>query len=144
MLIKLIVIGKVKNKLLLSKINEFQKWISGHAKLEVTELKDCGKSVASARQLEAAIRENGYLFVMDEHGKEFSSQGFAEHIKRIDKKMIFVIGGPDGISDELKQQADTLMALSQMTFTHEMARMFLTEQIYRAISIIKGSKYHRE
>jgi len=80
---------------------------------------------------------------MDELGKQFSSNGFANHIKKIDQKMIFVIGGPDGTTDELKKRANTLMALSKMTFTHEMARLFLTEQIYRAISINKGGKYHR-
>ena len=144
MLIKLVVIGKVKDKILLSKINEFQKWIGGYGKLEVVELKDNSKNVASERQLDVISKERGYVFVMDEHGKEFTSQQFAKKLQTIHQKVIFVIGGADGVSDSLKQRADCLMALSKMTFTHEMARLFLTEQIYRALSIMNGGKYHRE
>jgi len=136
--------GKVKDRLLSGKIAELQKWLRAYAKLEIVELKDCDKNTAGKKQLDNAMRDKGYLFVMDEAGQEFSSQSFANKIRQIDKKLIFIIGGPDGVSDELKQQADTLMSLSKMTFTHEMARLFLTEQIYRAFSIIHGGKYHRQ
>lgn len=144
MLIKLICVGKIKDKALAAKIAEFGKRIQFDAKLEVLELKDSSREKESARLAEIIDKEQGFVFILSEDGKEFSSTEFAERLNSIDKKMIFVIGGPYGMTQELKDKADILLSLSQMTFTHEMARLFLTEQIFRAISIIKGRKYHNE
>ncbi len=143
MRIKMIVIGKVKDKILRRKSEELQKWLSRYAKLEVVELKECSTAAANLKLLTAARREKGYLFVMDEKGKEFSSEEFAAQLQKINQKVIFIIGGPDGLSKAVKEEADQLLALSKMTFTHEMARLFLTEQLYRACSIINGGSYHR-
>jgi 23S rRNA (pseudouridine1915-N3)-methyltransferase len=83
---------------------------------------------------------------LSEEGKQYTSMEFSKLLKATsqDKQSIlFLIGGPEGISDSLKKKADMVLSLSKMTFTHEMARLFLIEQIYRADAISKNKTYHR-
>jgi 23S rRNA (pseudouridine1915-N3)-methyltransferase len=86
------------------------------------------------------------LILLDEKGKQFSSVQFSEWINQKmmggTKRLVFVIGGPYGFSDELYQRADELLSLSAMTFSHQMVRLIFTEQLYRAFSILKGLPYH--
>lgn len=144
MLFKIIAVGKLKDKSLAAKSAEFAKRIQAFGKLEIVELKDGVKEKECARILEALEKERGLIIVLSEDGKELTSQEFSGMIASADRKMIFVIGGPCGLSDEVKKRGDAVLALSRMTFTHEMARFFLTEQIYRAITIAKGIKYHND
>lgn len=142
MLVKIIAVGKIKDKGLLAKIGEFAKWISHSAKLEVIELKDSDVEKEGEAILKAVGKDKGYVFALSEEGKEFTSANFSRQLAKIDRKVIFVIGGPLGLSPQVKQRADMIFSLSKMTFTHEMARLFLFEQIYRAIDIARGGKYH--
>ena len=144
MLFKIIAVGKLKDKALAAKTAEFEKRIQAFGKLEVVELKDGVKEKECARILEALEKERGLIIVLSEDGMELTSQAFSGLISAADRKMVFVIGGPYGLSDEVKKRADAVLALSKMTFTHEMCRFFLTEQIYRAIAIAKGIKYHND
>ena len=80
--------------------------------------------------------------MLTEEGKEFTTREFSSYLGGIDRKIVFIIGGPYGISDEVKARADKLMALSKMTFTHEMARMIFLEQLYRALNLLNGGAYH--
>jgi 23S rRNA (pseudouridine1915-N3)-methyltransferase len=73
---------------------------------------------------------------------QLSSEKMAKKMESIHKKIVFIIGGPYGLTDQLKQRADLLLSLSSLTFTHEMARFILLEQIFRTITIIKGRGYH--
>lgn len=86
------------------------------------------------------------LILLDEKGKEYSSVDFAKFISQKQnasvKQLIFLIGGPFGFDDQIYKRANTTLALSQMTFSHQMVRLFFTEQLYRAYTIIKGEKYH--
>ena len=79
---------------------------------------------------------------MDERGENITSQTLAEKMKKCDRKIVMVIGGAFGFTDEVRKRADYLLALSKFTVTHEMARLILTEQLYRACTIIAGKKYH--
>jgi 23S rRNA (pseudouridine1915-N3)-methyltransferase len=142
MLIKIIAVGKIKDKSLQAKIDEFCKWISPYAKLEIQELKDSSMDKEGVAIIRVLEKEKGHVFVMTEEGSQFTSEKFSKKLSAIDSKIVFVIGGPFGISPDVKHKADTLLSLSKMTFTHEMARLFLIEQIYRAINIAKGGKYH--
>ncbi len=142
MLIKIIVVGKIKDRGLQSKITEFTKWVSRYAKLEIVELRDSNIEQEGEAILKCLGKDKTFVFTLSEEGKEFTSNEFSQKLTGIDKKMTFIIGGPFGLSQAVKQRADCLFSLSQMTFTHEMARLFLLEQIYRAIDIAKGGKYH--
>ncbi|MGM9684716.1 MAG: 23S rRNA (pseudouridine(1915)-N(3))-methyltransferase RlmH, partial [Bacteroidaceae bacterium] len=89
-----------------------------------------------------------FVVLLDEHGKEFTSIGFAKWIESksytVPKRLIFVIGGPYGFSDDMYQRSNAKISLSQMTFSHQMVRLIFLEQLYRAMTIIKGEPYHHE
>jgi len=142
MLIKLIVIGKLKNKHISALVDEFLKRIRFDAKVEIQEFKDSDKECENKRILDALVKEQGYIIALSEDGQQFSSEKLAEKVETIHKKIVFIIGGPYGLSDELKARVDLTLSLSSLTFTHEMARFILLEQIFRVITIIKGRGYH--
>ena len=88
------------------------------------------------------------VFLLDENGKEFSSVDFATFITKkqitVNKRMVFVIGGPYGFAPKVYQRANGLVSLSKMTFSHQMIRVIFLEQLYRAMTIIKGEPYHHQ
>lgn len=138
---KVISVGKIKEKSIIELINEYSKRIN----VEFTELKDSNKETEGKKIIEILDKMNSkYVFVLSEEGKEFTSVEFSQKIKKIEQPIIFVIGGPTGLSDEVKKRTDFLLSLSKMTFTHEMAKLFLVEQIYRAMSIIENKNYHKQ
>lgn len=95
----------------------------------------------------AKIEPGDYVIALDRTGRQYSSEGFATTLKKLSNKnrnrVCFVIGGPLGLSKEVLKRADHIMSISEMTLTHEMARLILTEQIYRAFTIMEGHKYHK-
>ncbi len=107
--------------------------------------------IAKAKNLESdkilkRIPERSYVIALDENGKSFTSLDFANHLNNLfvsqNKPLYFIIGGPYGLANSVKRRCDELFSLSKMTFTHQMVRIILLEQIYRAMTIIKGKKYH--
>ncbi len=143
--LKIAVVGKVKDKHLLEKIKDYQKRISHDARLEVLEIKDSRMELEGERLLEVMEREKGFIsLVLSEEGRECTSREFSKMMEELGPKLLFVIGGPDGLHENVKNRARVLLSLSKMTFTHEMARMFLLEQIYRALSLLNNRKYHRD
>jgi 23S rRNA (pseudouridine1915-N3)-methyltransferase len=135
-------IGKVKDRNISALIDEYAKRIK---RLEFLELKDSGKEKEGERIIQALEKiKDRYVFVLSEEGRQLGSVELAEKLKGIDKVPVFVIGGPDGLSDAAKKKGDFIFSLSRMTFTHEMARLFLTEQLYRSSSILENKRYHRE
>lgn len=137
MRIKIIQIGKVKDTYLKEGENQFLKRLSPYAKIEILNLKD-----------ENSVKlDDTFLVVMDEQGKEMNSKDFAkflEDFKDSGQTVNFVVGGAYGFSNQFKKKANLLLSLSKMTFTHQMARLFLIEQIYRGLSIIAGKEYHHD
>jgi 23S rRNA (pseudouridine1915-N3)-methyltransferase len=95
----------------------------------------------------AKIEPGDYIIALDRTGRQYSSEEFASMLKKLSSKnrnmVCFVIGGPLGLSKEVLKRADHIMSISEMTLTHEMARLILTEQIYRAFTIMEGYKYHK-
>lgn len=142
MLLKLLVVGKVKDVHYQAKINEFMQRLNAFGKVEVVELKDDTVEKESNAILKALESERGWVVVLDERGENITSQTLAEKMKKCDRKIVMVIGGAFGFTDEVRKRADYLLALSKFTVTHEMARLILTEQLYRACTIIAGKKYH--
>jgi 23S rRNA (pseudouridine1915-N3)-methyltransferase len=141
--IKILAIGKIKDRSYSQKTEEYIGRIRHDAKLEVVEIKDSDPETEGAKIAEYCRREHAQVIALDEHGKLFSSVEFARKLAAAPGRIIFVIGGPFGLSEEVKGVAGSLIALSPLTFTHELARLVLLEQIYRAISIIKNRKYHK-
>src|SRR3989338_2727249 len=122
--IHLITIGKVKERYIQDGINEFLKRLQPFCKLEILELKDEGIEKES-KKLEKYIGQN--TFILHEKGKQFSSEEFSGFLKnKSQSEIIFIIGGHDGISEKIKQKnSGRLISMARMTFTHEMARLFL-------------------
>jgi len=109
--------------------------------VEIKEVKGRQKEDALAEEAKKIMKQTRDYYLLDERGREFSSVEFAQFLK--DKDSIdFLIGGPFGVSAEMKEMAKDSIALSKMTLTHEMARLLFLEQLYRACTILKGKEYH--
>ena len=140
----LIAVGRMKNKALASLCSDFVKRISRYGKFEQIELKDGDVETEGKRIVEALSKHrNARVYVLTEEGTCYNSIAFAKEIFNLQgQSIIFIIGGAYGLSSSVKEHADVLFSLSTLTFTHEIARMVLCEQIYRAASINAGSGYH--
>lgn len=152
MKITILSIGKFsKNDPNLDLFLEYQKRLKW--KLELKELMVKGNfegQVLKAKEAEILLNnlpENSKIIALDEKGKMFSSSEFAEQIKNYTNHgashLSFIIGGADGLDDEIKRKADLVLSFGKMTFPHMMIRAFLSEQLYRAWTIINGHPYHR-
>jgi 23S rRNA (pseudouridine1915-N3)-methyltransferase len=107
-----------------------------------------GRVVAvESERVAAAVLQNSHLVILDRLGKQMTSEALARWWQRLERegcrRLSFAVGGVLGFSDELRQQAQTLLSFSKMTFTHEMSRLILLEQLYRACTIMRGEKYHK-
>lgn len=143
MLIKVLVVGRLKDRAIQVRCDEFAKWLGPYAKLEVQELPDSNVAKEGQAILKALERDRGAALVaLSEEGKEFTSVKFAEVLGKFDRKVVFVIGGPYGLAPEIRAKADLLWSLSRLTFTHELARLLLFEQLFRAVNILHGGSYH--
>ena len=135
MKINVILIGKTKDV----DFGEYVKRISAFAAMDVREVKEFG-----AEKIRAL---SGHKVLLDERGKQMTSDEFSKFLgkyKDLGETLNFIVGGPYGFSDEEKAEADSILSLSKMTFTHQMIRLFLFEQIYRGLSILHGKRYHNE
>ena len=145
MLLKIIAIGKLKDKTFKERCDEYAKWLSPYAKLEIKELPDSTPEKEAIAILKELEKDKGAFIVpMAEEGQQYTSRQFAELLDKAARKVVFIIGGPNGIAPEVKQQAGKLLSLSKMTFTHEFARLILLEQLFRATNILNGGHYHRD
>jgi len=141
--INLIAVGKVKDRMLSDKIDDFSSRLQFDTKFTIQEIKDSDKDTEGQKITEIMNASNAYSIAMSEEGREFTSEEFARFIQNAGRTINFCIGGHHGLSDIVKSSAKSTLSLSRMTFTHEMARLLLVEQIYRAVSIIKNRNYHR-
>lgn len=154
--IKIIALGKLKEKFLKEGIEEFQKRLIPYASFEILELlpvdiKDehlIKKALDDeADKILAYVKPQSYLITLEIKGKMISSEEFAEKIRDITNEgiseIIFVIGSSYGLSEKVSNRADFKLSLSKMTFLHQFARLILVEQIYRAFKIIKNETYHK-
>lgn len=142
MKIKIIYIGKNKHDYIDQAEKEYLKMLNKYCDLEIVVLKD-EKSLE--KNIEKLSKTQEAVVVLDEKGLEMSSIEFSRFIstQKIVGKLTFIIGGPDGLSQSVKNKANNLISVSRMTFTHQFVRLILLEQIYRAFEIEKGSQYHK-
>lgn len=140
----LMTIGRIKNKPLAALCEDFSQRLKRSGHFECIELKDGNVESEGARILETlAKRTKARVYAMAEEGETRTSAGLADELSDLQgQPAVFIIGGAYGLSPLVKARADRQFALSPLTFTHEIARMLLCEQLYRAVSITAGSKYH--
>ena len=145
MLLKVLVIGKLKDKNFQSRIVEYSKWLTQNNKIEIVELPDSMKEKENELLLKHIEKENhAYIVALSEDGRELTSRELAAKLGAIQQKIVFIIGGPYGLTPEVKAKADFLWSLSKLTFTHEFARLILLEQLFRASNIQMGGSYHND
>ena len=155
MKITLLCVGKTREPFIQDGITKYLKYIKPYADVQVRELKEEKvadlKDAPLVRRREAekilkALPAAGYAIALDERGKHFTSHEFAHFLNdRLEsglRETVFVIGGAMGLDESVTDKASAVMAMSRWTFTHEMARVVLLEQLYRAFTIIKGKPYH--
>ncbi len=155
--IKLLCVGKTDNKQLQALIDTYSKRLNFYVKYSIEILPDI-KNVKNLSEQEQKNKEGDlilskigtydHLLLFDENGKTFTSVGFSKFLqKKMNsgiKTLVFVIGGPYGFSQEVYAKAQGKVSLSSMTFSHQMVRLFITEQIYRGYTILKGEPYHHQ
>jgi len=155
MTIKLIAIGKTDNKQLQSLIEEYTKRLSFYIKFNLEIIPDIKnvKSLSEAQQKQKEgelilnkLSATDVLILLDENGKQHDSVGFSKYLQKHMnsgfKQLIFVIGGPYGFSEDVYNKAKGKVSLSKMTFSHQMVRLFIIEQLYRGFTILKNEPYH--
>jgi 23S rRNA (pseudouridine1915-N3)-methyltransferase len=155
--IKLLTIGKTDNKALQSLIDDYTKRLSFYIKFDLEIIPDIKnvKNLSESQQKEkegelilSKLTPTDQLILLDENGTTFSSVGFSDYLqKKMNsgvKTLIFVIGGPYGFSDEVYQKSQGKISLSQMTFSHQMVRLFFIEQLYRGFTILRNEPYHHQ
>ena len=138
---KIIAIGKIKRNWIQSGIEMYLKRLPG---LQIIEIKDSTQT-KEEYTIKKSIRENDTLVTLDENGETFTSKQLAEKLQGFHNQNItFAIGGATGFSPSLNNSASWQFSLSPLTFPHEIARLLLIEQLYRAKTIVQGSPYHKE
>jgi 23S rRNA (pseudouridine1915-N3)-methyltransferase len=157
MKIKLLVIGKTDDRNLNQLIENYQKRLQHYIKFELEVIPDI-KNVKSLSQLQQKEKEGtlilqrlkptDQLVLLDEKGKDFRSIAFANWLQKKmnagSKQLVLVIGGPYGFSEAVYQKANGKISLSKMTFSHQMIRLFMVEQLYRGFTILRNEPYHHE
>lgn len=156
MKIKIIALGKIKEKFLKDGIDEFLKRLTPYTSIEIIELapveiKDENLTQRALEQesekILANIKPDSYVITLEIQGKQLSSEDFASKINEITingiNELVFVIGSSCGIAPSVSQRANFKLSISKMTFLHQFARLLLVEQIYRAFKILKGETYHK-
>ena len=147
MKITIIAVGRLKERFLVEGVAEYIKRLKNFSKIEIREVMECRTVEEEGKKLLSQIPENSWLCVLDVGGNAITSEKFAEKISELNlhgiSNMTFIIGGAFGLSDDVRKAADFLLSLSEMTFTHQMTRLILLEQIYRAFKINRGEPYHK-
>ena len=157
--ITVLAVGKLKEKYWRDAIDEYSKRLGRFCRLNITEIREsplrANPSAADEEAVKAAegrdilekIRPSDYVVSLEINGKSFSSEKLAEHMKKLTisgkSSVLFVIGGSLGLSREVSARADLKLSFSAMTFPHQMMRVILLEQIYRAFKIMKNEAYHK-
>ena len=151
-MIKLITVGQIKEKYLKEAIEEYKKRISKYTNIEIIEVKDEGlveeekAKNKEAEKINKHISDRNYLITLEIEGQQITSPDLAKKIDNIlieNSNIVFIIGGSYGLSDKIKNKAKVHLSFSKMTFPHQLFRVLLLEQIYRAYKINNNESYHK-
>ena len=144
-MIKIICVGKIKEKFYVDALNEYKKRLSKYTKLEIIELPDSNKKQEKELILKN-MSSKDYNIVLAIEGNEYNSVSLADHINKLfieNSNITFIIGGSDGVDDEVKSKSNELISFSKLTFPHQLFRVILLEQIYRSFKINNNETYHK-
>lgn len=144
-MIKIICVGKIKEKYLQDAINDYVKRISKYHKLNIIEVVDSNIAEEKSRILKY-VDDRDYVITLDIEGNELSSIELAERIDKIfisNSNICFIIGGSYGLAKEVKERSDFSLSFSKLTFPHQLFRVILLEQIYRCFKILNNETYHK-
>lgn len=157
MKIVIIAVGKTTTQYIAAATDDFIRRASRYVPVEMSIIPDLRSTRGLTEEMQkqregksiiASLQPGDLVTLLDERGAELTSRQFAGEIERAMvsglKRMVFVIGGPYGFSPEVYARADRKLSLSRMTFTHEMVRLFFAEQVYRAMTIMRGEPYHHD
>ncbi len=157
MKIILLCIGKTASAYLQEGVQEYTQRVNNYESFELKILPVLKNANALSQQeqkqregkaLLAEIQEGDQVILLDERGRQMSSREFSVNLQKernaSRKRLVFIIGGAFGVSEDVQQRAQQKMSLSSMTLTHDMVRLLFTEQLYRALSILAGEKYHHD
>ena len=149
-MIKIICVGKIKEKYFTLAVNEYLKRLSKYTKLEILEIPDEANAEKALKiedeKILSKIKDDEYVIALDIGGERLSSLEFAKKIDKVfnsNSHLTFVIGGSYGMSQEVKKRSNYLLSFSKMTFPHQLFRIILLEQIYRAYKINNNESYHK-
>jgi 23S rRNA (pseudouridine1915-N3)-methyltransferase len=144
--------GKTRDARLRALVDDYSERLSHFVRCEVTELRELGRTDKTGidketRRISDALRPGAVTVLLDPEGSEWTSQQLADHVRGWEssgiKEVAFIVGGPHGVAPELTTRADKRWSLSRLTLTHEMARVLLLEQLYRAYTIVHGLPYQK-
>ena len=156
MKITLLVVGKTTDQRLQTLIEDYQQRLKHYVPFEMVVIPDLRNAKALTQtqikeqegiEILRRITPSMDVILLDEHGREYRSIEYAQWIQKkmaAGRDVIFIVGGPYGFSPAVYERADGKISLSKMTFSHQMIRLFFTEQIYRAMTILRGEPYHHE
>lgn len=157
MKISLFVVGKTNHNYLSPGIDDYTKRINHYISFNIQYIADAKntKNLSQAQQKQAegqnllnAFDKSDYVVLLDERGKEFTSKDFSSFIEKkmqtVAKRLVFVVGGPYGFSEDVYQRANEKISLSKMTFPHDLIRLIFTEQLYRSFTIMNNEPYHHD
>lgn len=155
--IVLLTVGKTTTSYIQTGIDEYCKRLKRYITFSIKSLPDIKNSrkLTESQQKEEEgkvilneLSASDHVVLLDERGEMFTSRGFSDFLQKGmlggKKRMVFVVGGPYGFSPQVYSRANSLLSFSKMTFSHEMIRLFFTEQVYRAMTILKGEPYHHD
>ncbi|MCL2680359.1 MAG: 23S rRNA (pseudouridine(1915)-N(3))-methyltransferase RlmH [Coriobacteriia bacterium] len=159
MRITIIAIGKLKESYWKAALDEYLRRLKPWAKVSIIELPECEKHNSTAQYVQTSegkdickhlakdAGSDGYLIALDSRGRQYSSESFAAHIEQLKlagkSRLTFIIGGSHGLSDQVLAAADQTVSLGTQTWPHQLARVMLAEQLYRAMTITAGHPYHK-
>lgn len=157
MKIQLLVVGKTSASYITTGIDQYLDRLRHYVPVEIKVLPDIKNTrrlseeqqkVAEGELMLSAVAPGDVVVLLDERGREFTSREFSEYLRKkmnaLSRNLVFIIGGPYGFSDAVYSRADDKISLSRMTFSHEMVRLFFIEQLYRAMTILRGEPYHHD
>ena len=148
---KIICVGKIKEEYFKNAIKEYQTRLSKYTKLEIVELNDYSLTPSLNKQKEGEeilknIKYKDYVIILEITGRKYNSIELAKKIEKIqiiNSNIVFVIGGSDGLSEDVKKRSNEKISFSDLTFPHQLFRVMLLEQIYRSYKILNNESYHK-
>ncbi|MCS7233399.1 MAG: 23S rRNA (pseudouridine(1915)-N(3))-methyltransferase RlmH [Synergistetes bacterium] len=143
--VRIVAVGKIRQKFYKEAISEYIKRLSPFCRILIDEVEEVGDPLKEGDNILRIVKDNNCFIALDERGELLTSLDFSKRLEKFflkGEEPVFALGGVRGFSEQIRKSALEVWALSKLTFTHELARLILIEQIYRAFKIMRGEPYH--